>query len=134
MKYELTKDLETGNSFIDREHRELFKAVNDLTEACGKGEGCASLKKTMAFLSNYVKTHFNHEEQLQQKNNYPGYAAHKAFHDKYRSDLNAVMEKISVNGAGISDLAALNNQIGILISHIRFEDKKLGQFLQKGQS
>ncbi len=39
MRYELTKDLETGNALIDKEHRELLKAVNDLLDACSKGEG-----------------------------------------------------------------------------------------------
>lgn len=131
MRYELTKDLETGNIFIDDEHRRLFKAVNDLLDACDKGQGRESLKKTMTFLSNYVNTHFDHEEQLQQKNNYPNYTAHKAFHEKYKSDLNALMAKIPASGATVGDLTALNAQIGILVSHIRTEDKRLGQFLQK---
>lgn len=42
MKYEVTKDLETGNSIIDGEHRELFRAVNSLMDACGKGQGRAA--------------------------------------------------------------------------------------------
>lgn len=130
MRYELTKDLETGNALIDKEHRELLKAVNDLLDACGKGEGRSSVQKTGAFLSNYVKTHFTHEEQLQQKNGYPGYTAHKAFHEKYKKDLNDVVSKIPPSGAEMKDLAALNNQIGVLVTHIRFEDKKLGKFLQ----
>ena len=40
IKYELTKELETGNATIDREHRELFQAVNNLMDACGKGQMC----------------------------------------------------------------------------------------------
>lgn len=44
MKYEVTKDLETGNSIIDGEHRELFRAVNSLMDACGKGQGRAVLE------------------------------------------------------------------------------------------
>ena len=50
MRYELTKDLETGNATIDREHRELFDAVNKLMDACGSGKGRASLEPTMKFL------------------------------------------------------------------------------------
>ncbi len=130
MRYELTSELETGNIFIDDEHRQLFKAVNDLLDACGKGQGREALKKTMNFLSNYVNTHFSHEERLQEKNNYPDFKAHKAFHEKYKSDLNALMEKIPESGATVGDLTALNGQIGILVSHIRTEDKRLGKFLQ----
>ena len=39
MRYEMTKDLETGNALIDSEHRQLFKAVNDLLDACSQGNG-----------------------------------------------------------------------------------------------
>ena len=42
MRYELTKDLETGNAIIDREHQELFQAVNQLLDSCGKGQGRAA--------------------------------------------------------------------------------------------
>ena len=33
MKYELTKDLETGNALIDSEHRQLFALINKLMDA-----------------------------------------------------------------------------------------------------
>ena len=39
MRYELTKDLETGNPLIDSEHTELFNAVNNIVDACSKGQG-----------------------------------------------------------------------------------------------
>ena len=80
MRYELTKDLETGNAIIDREHRELFQAVNQLLDSCGKGQGRASMEPAIQFLIGYVNQHFSHEEQLQQESGYPGMPAHKAFH------------------------------------------------------
>ena len=43
MAYEFTKDLETGNSVIDSEHRQLIGAVNLLLEACAKGQGRTQL-------------------------------------------------------------------------------------------
>lgn len=130
MRYELTKDLETGNIFIDDEHSRLFKAVNDLLDACNEGRGREAVQKTVFFLTNYVNTHFANEEKLQTKNNYPNYAAHKAFHDKYKQDLAAIVSKIDTQSSTVGDLTALNNQVGILVSHIRTEDKKLGKFLQ----
>ncbi len=42
MKYELTKDLETGSAIIDEEHRELFRAVNALMDACSSGKAAVS--------------------------------------------------------------------------------------------
>ena len=67
MKYELTKDLETGNAIIDSEHRQLFSAVNQLMDACSSGQGRAKIEPTLRFLLDYVDKHFAHEEQLQQQ-------------------------------------------------------------------
>ena len=108
-RYEFTKRLETGNSIIDTEHKELILAVNKLLDACSKGEGRSSVDGTIQFLNNYVNEHFSHEEQLQRQSHYPGMAAHKAFHEQYKKTLN----------------------IGVLITHISTEDKKLGAFLSQ---
>lgn len=61
-RYEFTKNLETGNAMIDREHRELIQAVNRLLDACSEGKGRAFMDETIKFLNNYVNQHFSHEE------------------------------------------------------------------------
>ena len=118
MKYEVTKDLETGNAIIDGEHRELFRAVNSLMDACGKGQ-------------DYVDKHFAHEEQLQARSNYPGITAHKQFHAAYKTKLREIANKIPATGPSIADLGALNGHIAVLVNHIKSEDKRLGAFLNK---
>ena len=123
MKYEVTKDLETGNAIIDGEHRELFRAVNSLMDACGKGQGRAALDPTIKFLLDYVDKHFAHEEQLQ--------AAHKQFHAAYKTKLREIANKIPATGPSIADLGALNGHIAVLVNHIKSEDKRLGAFLNK---
>lgn len=131
MRYELTKDLETGNRTIDGEHRELLDAVNRLMDACGSGQGRAAFKSTADFLLDYVNKHFAHEEQLQRDNSYPGMAAHKAFHEQYKKTLRDIVLAIPPAGPGIADVAKINNHVGMLVNHIRIEDKKLAAFLKK---
>ena len=131
MRYELTKDLETGNATIDREHRELFDAVNKLMDACGSGKGRASLEPTMKFLLEYVNKHFSHEEALQKQSCYPCYQYHRTFHENYKEKLRDIANAIPAAGPTVSDLGKLNAHIAVLVSHIRTEDKKLGAFLQK---
>ena len=131
MKYELTKDLETGNAVIDREHRELFQAVNQLMDSCGKGQGRAMIMPSIQFLLSYVDKHFAHEEQLQQSCGYPGIVAHKAFHAEYKKTLKEIMDQIPEAGPSVADLGKLNRHIAVLINHIRIEDKKLGAFLRQ---
>ena len=132
MKYELTKELETGNAIIDKEHRELLEAVNTLMDACGKGQGRAALEPAVKFLLNYVDQHFAHEEQLQKQSNYPGLATHRTFHENYKKTLREVAAAIPPAGPTIADLNNINMQVGVLVSHIKTEDKKLGAHLKQG--
>ena len=60
MAFTWTKDLETGNAQIDREHQELIRALNDLFAACSVGNGRSELSRTLDFLEQYTKTHFQH--------------------------------------------------------------------------
>ena len=130
MKYELTKDLETGNATIDREHRELFAAVNRLMDACSVGKGRSALDPAVKFLIDYVNKHFAHEEEFQKKYAYPGYPAHHTFHENYKRRLNELVSTIPAAGPSVADLANINTHIGLLVSHIRTEDKRLGTFLK----
>ncbi len=125
MKYELTKDLETGNAVIDSEHRQLFKAVNDMMDACAAGQGRSVVEGTVKFLLSYVDQHFAHEEQLQVQSNYPNYAAHKQFHENYKATLKKLAAELPRDNIGIGDLVKINNHVGVLVSHIRTEDKKV---------
>ena len=129
MRYELTKDLESGNATIDREHRELFDAVNRLMDACAKGQGRASIEPTLKFLLDYVNRHFAHEEQLHQQSGCPDLAAHKQFHVTYTQKLRQLAAAIPPAGPSIADLAAINQHISLLVSHIRTTDKKVGSYI-----
>ena len=129
MKYELTKDLETGNLTIDREHKELFNAVNDMMDACSKGKGRTQIDATIKFLLNYVDRHFAHEEQLHQKSGFPNLEVHKQFQANYAKKLRDIVSAIPADGPKMVDLIHINQHIGVLISHIRSTDKKLGAFI-----
>lgn len=131
MRYELTKDLETGNAIIDREHRELFQAVNQLLDSCGKGQGRAAMEPAIQFLIGYVNQHFSHEEQLQQESGYPGMPAHKTFHAGYKKTLREIAAKIPASGPSVADLSAMNKHVAVLINHIRVEDKRLSAHLKQ---
>lgn len=131
MRYEVTQDLVTGNALIDSEHRQLFAAVNDLMDACSQGKGRDQIQKTVKFLSDYVVKHFGDEENLQVKNKYPGYPAHKTFHDGYRRQLADKSQQLLIDGPSIKALGDLNQVIGVLVSHIRTEDKRLARYIKE---
>lgn len=130
MKYELTKDLETGNALIDSEHKELFRMINSLQDACSQGKGRDHIVASSKFLGDYVHKHFGDEETLQKRTNYPGYSTHRQFHEGYKKQLSATAQDILTSEASIASLAKLNQVIGTLISHIKIEDKKLASHIK----
>ena len=130
MKYELTKDLQSGNPIIDGEHRELFNAVNQMMDACASGKGRSAIDPTVKFLLSYVDKHFAHEEELQKKSGYPGLEAHKIFHQKYTATLKRLASELPAEPS-IGDLVKINNHVAVLVSHIKTEDKRLGAFLNE---
>lgn len=133
MKYELTKDLETGNALIDSEHRQLFDMINKLQDACAQGKGRAQIESAVKFLMDYVKKHFGDENDLQKKSNYPGYDAHYKFHQSYMKQIDEAGKVLLAKNADIASLAEVNRLIGVLVSHIRTEDKKLAAYLKSAE-
>lgn len=130
MRYSLTPDLRTGNEQIDNEHRELFRRINRLFSACSVGRGRDEIWPSLLFLLDYVVIHFSHEDALQRSVNYPGYPEHHAFHEEYARKLNEFAALIPPYGLTDSDLSALNRFFGILLSHVRVDDKKLSAYIQ----
>ena len=130
LRYELTNDLLTGNNLIDTEHKQLFAAINELMEACSQGTGRDKIMSTAQFLTNYVNKHFGDEEQLQVSSKYPNYPAHKQFHDGYKRQMSEATQELIKEGPTVKALGDLNRIVGILVSHIRTEDKKLARHVR----
>ena len=130
MAFTWTKDLETGNATIDNEHKQLVKAADALVEACSQGKGRQEIGSAVEFLSNYTKTHFAHEEELQVKHKYPDYTQHKSWHQAFIKEIETVMSKLKAEGATIALVAEVNSKISTLIGHIKTADLKLAKFIQ----
>lgn len=132
MAFVVTKDIETGNSQIDREHVELFAKINDFMESCNKGKAKDEILKTVDFLRKYTKTHFSNEENLQKVNNYDRYTIHKKFHDQFIQNLEDIAVALEKEGPTGAIIGKINIKIGTaLIAHIKTEDVKLAKFLKE---
>lgn len=125
-----TKDFELGVEKIDLEHKNLIESYDKLYAMMRKGQGHEYYEELLEFLTKYVDTHFNHEEQLQLKVKFDQYEAHKELHDKFR----ARVEKIITDhkGEDISDSDLISISLFIkdwLLHHILIEDKKIKDFI-----
>lgn len=131
MAYSWDKSLETGNITIDEQHRSIINSINNLLDACSQGKGRSEVENTLKFLQDYVVKHFNDEEKLQIKSNYPDYKAHKEKHEAFKKTVNDVVQEYNKSGASIQLVAKVNSSVaGWLITHIKSEDKKVAAHIK----
>lgn len=125
------ESLSVGVAEIDDQHKELFRRFNTLLEACNQGKGRQEVQKLLLFLSDYIKTHFAAEEELQKRRNYPGYAAHKEQHESFIGKIDEFARQFNAEGATVSLVIQLNQTlVNWLIQHISKVDRALGEYVQ----
>lgn len=131
MAIEWTDDLATGVAQIDGQHKELFRRINGLLEACRQGRGKVEVERVIRFLEDYVLEHFSDEESYMTRFSYPAYASHKAQHLEFMDNFFALKTSFETDGAGVHIVVKTNHLVvDWLKNHIRRTDKALGDFLK----
>lgn len=131
MSYAWPKGLESGNEGIDCQHKELFQAFNSLFDACAKGQSQTEILRTLTFLEGYMHNHLNDEELLMRQSGYPDYAAHKACHSLFRSQITSVLEEYRQEGVSRLLVAEVNSILSSwLTGHVRKWDVHLAHYLR----
>jgi len=126
-----TPDLAVGIHEIDSQHIELFERIDVLFEACNQGKGRTEISNTIAFLEDYVDTHFGTEERNMLSMRFPGRAAHLAQHALFRKNLSVIKQQLEDEGPGIHVIILTNHMvIEWLKNHIRTLDKDFGAHMQ----
>lgn len=131
MAIEWTDDLAVGVTEIDDQHKELFKKVNQLLDACSEGKGKETVGEIIKFLGEYVIHHFSCEEANMKKYNYPEFASHKAHHAQFITSFGELKDKFEADGP-MPHIVIMTNRVvvGWLISHIRNVDRVMGDYLK----
>ncbi|MDR1106961.1 MAG: bacteriohemerythrin [Treponema sp.] len=131
MRYEWTKDLETGHSVIDSQHKELIAAVNGLMDAIESGKGGEAVSSSLNFLNDYTIKHFFEEEMLQQKYNYPDYPNHKKIHDSFKTVIRDLKVREMWKGSSGELVNEVRDKIGgWLVTHIKGQDVKVAAYIR----
>jgi len=125
-------DLAIGVEQIDNQHKELIARIDGLFEACNKGKGKEEVLKIIAYLGDYVVTHFSDEEELQKKYGYPEYNSHKTLHTQFIKDFGILKDSVDKEGVTPSLIIKMNKLlIDWLLNHIKKTDKALAAFINK---
>lgn len=131
MGIEWRESLAIGVDAIDNQHKELLLRFDKLLNACQAGKGIEELKTLMAFLEEYVITHFSDEEGLQRLHRYPEYEAHHAEHLYFIAQLKKLKTETDEEGVSTHHVIEANNMLlKWLLNHISKVDKKLGAFIK----
>lgn len=121
--------LSVGIDIIDNDHKKLLGMINQLQTAAHYQTDDALIESTLNDLIDYTKYHFAREEQLMQKNNYPGFEAHKKQHE-------AMVQQVTqfINEYRIDKTRTIDNVILYLktwlINHINGSDQEYTPFLK----
>lgn len=80
---EWSERLELGIPQIDEQHQRFF----ELAASFGRDQDEIRVMKTLAILSDYIRTHFREEEVLMRIARFPGREAHCRLHAQFRQML-----------------------------------------------
>jgi hemerythrin len=120
-----------GVDLVDKQHKELFSAVNKLLDSCAHGKGSEEVINVVDFLADYVINHFSAEENLQKRYGYPEFAEHKKMHENFIKDVENIKKEIEMHGVSPKTVITVNRKIvDWLTGHITSVDKKVGAYLK----
>lgn len=131
MSIKWDKSLETGIEIIDKQHMEFINRLNSVSEAMLSGRGWEEVSATVRFLEEYVKAHFEEEENLMAASSYPSFFEHRDMHKVFKEMTekikSAVQEKDFKYGSAVGIHKAMSTWI---VRHIKSEDSKIGAYLR----
>jgi len=132
MEFQWDDALLTGVGDIDDQHRELFKRVNTLLEACVRQKGKEEIESYIRYLMDYAAFHFAAEEREMTTHRYPGLAEHEREHEEFKKQINDLSREFREYGASIHVLLQAARSSGEwLVKHVKGTDRKMAEFLKK---
>ena len=131
MGIEWRDSLSIGVEAIDKQHKELLNRFDRLLTACQAGSGLEELTKLLAFLDEYVRTHFKDEEAIQVQHRFPGLDAHRKEHLYFIDQLNKLKADVQKYGSGTHHVVETNNMLlQWLMNHIAKSDTAIGAHIK----
>ena len=124
----LEDNLKLDNPEIDSQHETLISLVNLLHETMLQGADKAALDTLLSQLLVHTRDHFDYEEALMSRFNYPAFEEHKSQHNRLLQHLEDLAARYK-KGELLLSFAVLLELKGWATVHIEKSDKLLGTFL-----
>jgi hemerythrin-like metal-binding protein len=122
-KYEL------GHETVDFQHKNLVQILNNLNTAIEKNQALLLVEITLDELVKYTKYHFQDEEDLFSKSEYPGVDGHKNSHKSFIEEVASFQKRFEMGDDRVAvDIVGFLRDW--LINHILVDDKAYIEYLK----
>jgi len=123
-------DQAVGIDLIDAQHRELYLRAERLINALRRSDR-SEVEQLVRYLGDYVLEHFEAEERLMRESGFPGAAAHRVEHERFKNAFAAMAADFSEKGPTVLVAMTLHNWIsGWLATHLAGSDAELARWLR----
>jgi hemerythrin-like metal-binding protein len=112
----------------DQQHMRLFDIINQLADAMRMGKGQDVVNQVVTDLLDYTNTHFQDEEALLQKANYPQLEAHQEMHRIFVKKVQSLQSQAQM-GKRVNAAQLLSLMRDWLVNHIQKADKRYSAHL-----
>ena len=123
MEFEWQLDFETGNEYVDLQHRYFVDLINRVGTNFKNTDDVAYKEKLIIELRKYADFHFTSEENIATSCNLPGVSSHHQRHVELLEEFHHHAEDLN-KGSKTAD-EFLEFLTDWLIGHTIYEDKKL---------
>jgi len=121
-------DLDTGFDSMDREHHHQARALAVLERAVRRGGEAHVIESFLLGLIESTRSHFESEQELMRRWNYPAFETHARTHARLLEDLRGVEER-HANGSLLVDVGMIESLKISMMEHIRAMDHALARYL-----
>lgn len=125
-----SEELLLGHGLLDAQHKKFFMLAAGLAAACDAGHGAEEIQSALAFLEDYVRSHFASEERVMREVTYP----HRESHMEAHAGFLRQVDRLKSEAATRTDKARLAREIAAMsmlwfAEHIRQVDRLLARFV-----
>jgi len=119
---EWTKDLETGVTFVDADHKVLINLLNQVESCMAENEESTVLGSVLDALVEYTDYHFMREEKMMELSGYQGVEGHAAIHRALSQQVRNVYTDFQTDPWSVDPVSVRDFLKTWLIEHIMGHD------------
>jgi hemerythrin-like metal-binding protein len=126
------EELSLGIESVDREHRELALAIQELEDAVVDGDHRSLSAPLLRHVADVARAHFSSEEAFMTAKGYPGLAIHLFKHQYLMEQLESMLAHFDRDAVQLSErsVQALRSW---LVTHVEGEDLQFARWLQENK-